>query len=164
MRITGLMPAAALTAIAFAGTPATSRPVDPLSFFSGRTVGTGVLKVIFRKRETTHVVGTGSVSGNELVLRQIVRVGGDAPRTREWRIGRDGASHIAGTLTDASGPVTGSIGANRLVLDYPMKGGLQVHQVIRFRPDGQSADNQMEIRKFGIEVSHLDEIIRREPA
>lgn len=164
MRFAGILAAAALIAVAFAGSPATSQPVDPLSFFSGRTVGTGELKVIFRKREATNVVGTGSVSGNELVLRQIVRIGDEAPRTREWRIGRAGGNHIAGTLTDASGPVTGSIGAGQLVLDYPMKEGLQVHQVIRFRPDGQSAENRMEIRKFGIEVGHLDEIIRREPA
>ncbi|MBW8785930.1 MAG: hypothetical protein JF593_15075 [Novosphingobium sp.] len=154
----------ALAAIALA-TAASSQPItrdaDPLAFFSGRTVGSGTLKVVLHHGQPTSTVSNGTILGNQLVLRQTVKIGSEPARAREWRLARVGADGVAGSMTEASGPISGKLVNRELVLDYGMQGGMQVHQLIRFAADGMRAENHMAIRRFGMTVGHLDEEIRR---
>lgn len=67
--------------------------------------------------------------------------------------------HYVGTLTDASGPVTGNVTGNRLDSRFRMKTGLRVEQVLDLSPDRKSAHNRLTVRKFGMVVVTLDETI-----
>lgn len=132
-----------------------------LAFFSGHTLGTGRLKKVLSGTEDTIVHGNGRVEGNTLILDQTVEEGDKPPETRTWRIHQDGPDHLSGTLTDAAGPVTGVVEGNRLHLAFTMKGGLPTDQWLTLAPDGRSAHNIMVVKKFGLRVAVLDEIIRK---
>ena len=67
----------------------------------------------------------------------------------------------AGTLSDASGPVTADVAGNRLHIAFPMKGGLRAQQWLYLSPNGQVAQNRMVVTKLGIPVASLDEVITR---
>ena len=68
---------------------------------------------------------------------------------------------MSGTITDNPGPVRGRLDGNRMLLKYTMKNGLKTDQVLTLRPDGRSLDNRMTIRKFGITVAHVNEVITK---
>jgi hypothetical protein len=42
-----------------------------------------------------------------------------------------------------------------------MKGGFRAKQLLTLRPDGRSAHNVLVVRKFGVTVAVLDEVIER---
>jgi hypothetical protein len=42
-----------------------------------------------------------------------------------------------------------------------MKGGLKAEQVLTMQADGRSITNRMTVRKFGLPVAHVDEIITK---
>ncbi|MGN6278175.1 MAG: DUF3833 family protein [Sphingomonas sp.] len=133
----------------------------PDAFFAGRTEGHAELKELFHSTKPVHVVGHGRVDHGTLILDQTVMQQGKKPQQREWRIHQISPGRYAGTLSDATGPVEGDVSGNCLHLSYPMKGGLQVDQLIYLQPGGQSALNRMKITKFGITVASLDETITR---
>lgn len=136
---------------------------DPITFFAGRTQGTGSLKVLTKRRQQTLVEGHGTVtSDGGIVLDQDVRRSGVLTR-RTWRLHRVAADRYAGTLSDASGPVSGEVTGNRLHLSFAMKGGLHAEQWLYLQPDKQSARNRMVVTKLGIPVASLDETIQRMP-
>lgn len=136
---------------------------DPVRFFTGRTVGSAELKVIFSAPKRVAVQGLGHVDPDgTLVLDQRVDQEGKRPRTREWRLREVAPGRYAGTLTDAEGPVRADVHGNRLHLRYRMKdGGLEVEQWIYLQPGGREALNRMSISKFGIGVGRLEETIRK---
>lgn len=137
---------------------------DPIAFFAGHTEGTGGLKIATKRRQRTLVEGHGVVGADGAVtLDQDVRRGNGAPTHRTWHLRRVGTGRYAGTLTDAVGPVAGTVSGNRLHLRFRMKGGLQAQQWLYLRPGGQVADNRMVVTKFGIPVASLDETITRLP-
>lgn len=133
-------------------------------FFTGRTEGRATLRVIMRAPKPVAVHGTGVVeSDGTLVLDQIVEEAGKPPKKRQWRIRETSPDHYAGTLSDATGGVTGVARGDHLVLRFTMKGGFRAKQFLTLRPDGQSAHNVMVVRKMGMTVAVLDEVITREP-
>jgi len=142
---------------------AAPQPVfDPAAFFAGRTEGRATLKVMLHHARPVHVIGLGHVERDgTLVLDQTVVQQGKKPERREWRLRRTAPGHYAGTLSDATGPVTGEVSGNCLHLSYPMKGDLEVEQRIYLQPGGCTALNRMRIRKFGVTVGRLDETISK---
>lgn len=133
-------------------------------FFAGRLDGVGTLKIVLRAPTTTHVTSVGHVATDGILrLDQHIEQQGKPARDRHWRIRPLGKGRYTGTLTDASGPVTGEVEGNRLHLGFPMKGGMQVDQWLTLSPDGQVAQNHLIVRKLGITVATLDETIRRLP-
>jgi hypothetical protein len=164
--VAALFPALAMAACVPAGHLAqdqtASPPFDPIRFFAGRTQGTGSLKIVLHSRQATLVTGMGIADGDRsIVLEQEVRRGDDPPTPRTWRLRALGAGHYGGSLSDATGPVTGKVVGNRLHLRFAMKGGLQAQQWLYLQPGGQIARNRMVITKFGLPIASLDETITR---
>lgn len=156
-----LLLATAMIAAATADLAAPQPVFDPDTFFAGRTEGHAELKELFHSAKPVHVVGAGHVDHGTLVLDQTVMRQGKKPEQREWRIHQTSPGHYAGTLSDATGPVSGDVTGNCLHLAYPIKGGLAVDQRIYLQRGGRTALNRMKITKFGITVASLDETITK---
>ena len=123
-----------------------------------------MLKILFHTPRTTHVTSVGRVDAEgTLALDQHIEQQGKPARDRHWRIRPLGNGRYTGTLTDASGPVTGEVEGNRLHLGFPMKRGMHVDQWLTLSPDGQVAQNHLIVRKLGVTVATLEETIRRLP-
>ena len=134
---------------------------DPIDFFDGRSAGTGTLDMILKSPVPIRVESVGRrINGDGLVLDQRIREGARPPRLRRWVLRPAGANRWTGSLTDAEGPVTATVDGNSLRIDYVMKNGLEVEQLLRLRRDGRSAANRMTIRKWGIPVASVEEHIR----
>jgi hypothetical protein len=132
-------------------------------FFSGRTEGEASLKIIFKHSQPVRVHGVGHVEPDgTLVLVQQVEQAGKPPSRREWRIRPDGPGRYTGTLTGATGIVTGKVAGNRLSLRFSGKGGLHYRQWLYLESGGQVARNRMTVRKMGIRVASLSETITRQ--
>lgn len=144
-----------------AAAPADPPTFDPLTFFAHRTEGRGTLKTIVGKATPVVVNGTGRVADDALTLDQTVRQGDKAATIRRWTFRAAGAGRYAGTLSDAAGPVAGNVAGRRLHLHFRMHGGIVADQWLDLAADGQSAQNHMTFRKFGVRVAVLDETIRR---
>lgn len=135
---------------------------DPMRFFAGQTRGAGTLKVLLRARVPIAVRGAGRIERDgTLVLDQVVAEGRKPARTRQWRLRRVAPGRYVGTLSDARGPVTGKVDGNRLHLRFATPGGFAIQQWLTLAPDGRSAANRLEARRFGITVATLDERITR---
>lgn len=136
---------------------------DPAIFFAGMTEGQGRLRIIFRNPQNTLVEGRGHVDPDgTIVLDQTVRLGDKPTTKREWRLRRIAPGRYAGTLTDANGPVIGSVRGSRLHLAFTMKGGLKAEQWLDLQPGGKVAQNRMIVRKLGVVVARLHETITRQ--
>jgi len=134
----------------------------PEQFFAGRTEGTGTVRVILSGSHGVRSHNRGRVErGGALVIDQVVEEEGAPARLRTWRLVRTGANTLAGTLTDADGPVTGELTGNVLHLRYRSSEGPAIEQWITLDPGGRSANNRMTFRRFGFGVATLDEVIRR---
>ena len=135
---------------------------DPAAFFTGRTTSEGTLTQIFASDKATRVTtfGTRQASG-DMVLDQQVQIGDQPVRNRTWRLRETSPGRFTGTISDAANDLTGTLSDNTLTLTYTMDNNLNVHQVITAHPGGQSAQNVMRIRRFGITVARLTETIRR---
>ena len=81
---------------------------------------------------------------------------------RSWNLRPISATTLTGTLTDASGPVSGSMTGNSLSLAYPMKGGLSATQTLILQPGGRVLVNHMIVRKFGFTVATIEERITKD--
>jgi hypothetical protein len=135
---------------------------DPLTFFAGRSDGHARLEKLFADPEAILVHSRGRIDDDDsLMLDQAIVEPGKPPRIRHWRIAAVGQGRYAGTLTDASGPVSGETIGNRLHLAFPMKGGFAAQQWLTLAADGRSADNVLVVSKFGLTVAVLRETIRR---
>ena len=134
---------------------------DPVEFFRGRTQGIGTLKPVLQKSKTIRVdsVGTEQKDG-ALLLTQTIHEPGKAPRTRTWRMRRDGPDRYSGTLSDAQGPVRVTAEPGAIRIRYRDKDNLDFDQ--RLTPAGpRQLRNRMTIKRFGIRVATFDEIIRK---
>ena len=135
---------------------------EPARFFAGASHGEARLKILFRAPQRVAVDSIGRVGADGvLLLDQHIRQGDVPVRARRWRIRLDGPGRYVGTLTDAEGPVTGEVAGNRLHLRFRARGGLDMEQWLFLEPGGQVAHNRMVVRKFGLTVAVLDEVIRR---
>jgi hypothetical protein len=147
-----------LLLLALAG--AAAPPFDPLRFFTGATRGTAQLKVILRAAKPVTVRGTGRRQPDgALVLDQWVTEGDKPPRARRWLLRQTAPGRYAGTLTDARGPVTGTVRGRTLQLSFTSDGGFRVRQTLTLQPDGRTLANRLEARRFGIRVAVLTERI-----
>ena len=151
---------AALAAPSSAQAPA--RTFDAVAFFTGATSGEGTLKKVFSAPQKVRVTGRGRVEGSVLVLDQTVSIAGEPKKTRQWRLRADAPNRWSGTLSDAKGAVRASAAGAVLTIAYTSNDGMGVTQTVTLAPDGQSARNQMKIRKLGMTVATLDETITRD--
>jgi hypothetical protein len=135
--------------------------LDPVEFFLGRTRGEGTLKIILQapKHLSVDSIGRQEKDGT-LVLQQTIRGGGKAPRTRYWRLRRKGPASFEGTLTDAAGPVRIDVIGERVRIRYRSKDHLNIEQWLTAAGPRQ-VNNAMRVKRFGITVAHLDEVIRK---
>ncbi len=153
---------ACVTAPPPAEPPPTTARFDAIGFFTGESRGRGRLKVALRATVPVRVESRGRVDADGvLVLDQSIEQDAEPPRQRRWRLREVAPGRYAGTLTDATGPVTGEASAGRLHLAFTMKGGLRVDQWLTLAADGRSAANLLRVRKFGVTIARLDETIRR---
>ena len=134
---------------------------NPVDFFRGRTHGDSQLKVIFQAPKTIKVDSVGrSEPDGSLVLEQVINEPGKPPRTRYWRLRETGPGRFAGTLTDAAGAVRIDLLGERLRIRYKGKDHLNFEQWLT--PTGpRTVSNRMKVKRFGIIVAHLDEVIRK---
>ena len=142
--------------------PAAPPTFNPLEFFTGPSRGEGTLKVLTRPSVPLRVESEGRSDGKGgIILDQIVREGSKPARQRTWVLRPTSPTTMTGTITDNPGPVSGLLDGNRLMLNYRMKGGLKAEQVLTIQPGGRSLINRMTVRKFGIPVAHVDEVITK---
>lgn len=134
---------------------------DPVAFFTGQTVGEGVLRVVLSKAVPIAVESRGTPQADGLMLRQTIRQGDKPARMREWTIRKLGPGRYGGTLTDARGPVNMTVRGPRATISYVMKNGMEVRQLLALQADERTVLNHLEVRKFGVRVAQLDETIRK---
>jgi hypothetical protein len=166
MRIPSLMiPLIALACGPATANPGSAAPAAPFPtkvFFTGRTEGNGRLKIMFKTAQAVRVHGSGMVRPDgTLILDQQVMQAGEAPRHRRWQLRALSGGRYIGTLSDATGPVSGDTSGNRLHLSYAMKNGTNVEQWLSLQPGGRVAINHMKISKYGITIARLEEVIRK---
>ena len=131
-------------------------------FFVGRTEGAGTVQVIMSGRHAVRDSTTGRLDRNgALLLDQRVEEEGKPARRRSWRLARSGGNAVTGTISDARGPVTGTLDGNTLHLRYRLAEGPSVEQWITLQPGGRAALNQMTFRRFGVRVATVETVIRR---
>jgi len=135
----------------------------PEHFFVGRTEGAGTVQMILAGSHKVRDVSRGRLDrSGALILEQMVYEDGKPPRRRSWRLARAGGNRIAGTISDAVGPVTGDIQGNVLHLKYQAReASAQVEQWITLHPGGRTASNRMIFRKFGFKAATLNSTIRK---
>lgn len=134
----------------------------PEHFFVGRTEGAGTVHVMLSGRHAVRDRSRGRIErGNVLIIDQVVEEEGKPPRSRTWRLLRTPANRITGTISDARGPVTGSVAGNVLNLRYRMAEGPTVEQSITLHANGRTATNRMTFRRFGLRVATMESVIRR---
>ena len=142
--------------------PAAPPTFDPLAFFTGPSRGEGTLKVMTKPSVPIRVESEGRPDGKGgIVLDQTIREGSKPPRQRRWVLRQTSPTTMTGTITDNPGPVSGRLDGNRLLLTYTMKKGLKAEQVLTIQPGGRSVVNRMTVRKLGIPVAHVNEVITK---
>lgn len=134
---------------------------DPVEFFRGRTHGEGTLKAIFQspKALTVDSLGYEDKDGT-LVIKQVIHEPSKPVRTRDWRLRALGEGRYEGTLTDAASKVRIEQKGDTIRIRYQAKDHLNFDQVLTpARP--REVTNRMKVKRFGITVAHMDEIIRK---
>ena len=131
-------------------------------FFVGNTEGAGTVHVVMSARRRVRDRSRGRIdAGGALLLDQHVEEEGRPARRRSWRLVRAGAGRVAGTISDARGPVAGEVAGNVLHLRYRSAEGPNVEQWITLQPGGRTATNRMVFRRFGVTVATVETAIRR---
>jgi hypothetical protein len=150
--------AAAIAVPAPAQAPGAAAPFE--RFFTGRTEGSGTVQIILSGKHGMRESSRGRMEKGALLLDQVVKEEGKPDRRRSWRLVRSGANGIAGTISDAKGPVAGSVRGNLLHLKYRMPEG-SVEQWVTLQPGGRSAVNKMVFHRFGMKVATVSSTIRK---
>lgn len=147
--------------LAFAA-PAAAANLDALVFFSGRTEGEGKLKVVLKAPVPVRVESRGTPDGSGgLILEQLVHEGSKPARKNRWVLRPTSPTTFTGSLTEATGPVRGSMSGRVLKLHYVRKDGLRASHVLTLLPDGRTMTSRMTIRKLGLVVARVEEVIRK---
>ena len=135
----------------------------PERFFLGTTTSWGVLETRGgAPSRTIRGEGHGRIEPDGvLVLDQTVRYADRKPDQRQWRLRQVGAGRYAGTLTDASGPVTAEVSGNLFHLRYPLKAvpGGSMEQWLYLQDDRRTVLNVGTARVLGVTVVRLSERI-----
>ena len=154
-------PLAAIAAAAPAPAQAPAAAAAFERFFTGTTQGSGTVQVMMSGKHGMRERSRGRMdSKGALILDQVVEEEGKPARTRSWRLWRSGANGIAGTISDAKGPVAGDVRGNVLHLKYRMPEG-SVEQWVTLQPGGRSAVNRMVFHRFGLKVATVQSTIRK---
>jgi hypothetical protein len=136
--------------------------IGDLQFFVGSTESVSVTKVMLQKPFVTHWVGRGKInSDGSLELVQHVREQSGHEFDRRWQIHQVAPSRFAGTMSEASGPVSVDKIGDRYRFRFAMKGNLSVEQWLKPQRDMTSAQTQLTVRRLGIAVVHSTGWIRR---
>ena len=153
----------ALNAAAVAAGPARAEKIqDPMRFFEGRTESHSTIKVFTRKPMRSWALGRGTIKPDgSLELVQRVEEDGKPARVRRWVIRHTGPGRFAGTMSEATSPVTIEQVGARYRFRFKMKGNLAVEQWLTPLAGGRSARNQVTVRKFGIKVGSSEGTIRK---
>ncbi len=134
----------------------------PHQGFSDHSEGNGTLRLFLGKRRLFHVESHGyDQTDGTFRLDQTVTFQGQPSKERFWLLKTVSQNHFTGTLSDASGPVTGLTNGSRLQLKYRVKGPLIMHQTLKLMPDGKTIDNVGKVTFLGIPVGRLHETITR---
>lgn len=134
----------------------------PEQFFVGRTESMGTVSVVMSGRHAVRDRSRGRVErGNILILEQHVEEQGKPARSRTWRLVRTADNRIAGTISDARGPVTGEVSGNVIHLRYQSIEGPAVEQWITLDPGRRTAQNRMVFRRFGMTLATVTSVIRK---
>jgi hypothetical protein len=145
-----------------AASPASAGMEDPLRFFEGRTESLGTVKLAMKKPFRSHATGRGVIKPDgSLDLVQRVVDEGQQPRERRWRIHKVGPGKFAGTMSEASGPVTIDEIGDRYRFRFRMQGSVAVEQWLTPAPDGRSGTSKVTIKKYGIRVGNSEAVIRK---
>lgn len=152
----GLVAFAALAAATPAGAA-----FNAIEFFRGRTHGEATLKEILKAPKTIRVDSFGyEEKDGTLVVRQVINEPGKPARTRFWRLRQTGPGRYDGTLTDAASRVRIEQTGDAIRIRYRDKNHLDFDQ--RLSPVGPGqVRNRTKVKRFGITVAHLDEVIRK---
>ncbi|HUE78205.1 MAG TPA: DUF3833 family protein [Sphingomicrobium sp.] len=144
-------------------TSATAAPqIHPLQFFEGRTEGSGVIRIMFKKPYRSRSIGKGRIeSDGSLSLVQRVEDEGRPVRERKWKIRQVGANRFSGTMSEAIGPVSIEVVGGRYRFRFKMKGNLSVEQWLAPLANGTAARNRLIVRKFGVTVGTSEGVIRK---
>lgn len=135
---------------------------DPIAFFEGRTRGEGTLHKVIGGDSlvTVESFGTRDRRGG-LVLDQVIRRGTKPPSQRRWVMRPVTPGRFTGTLTEAEGPVEGTVSGPRATIRYRTKDGFHIEQHLALQPGGRVLLNELNVRRGGIRVARLDERIRK---
>jgi len=124
---------------------------DPIAFFAGRTEGTAKLDTLIASPVAVSVASVGRRDGRGgLMLDQIIKEGGKAPRQRRWIFRPLGAGRFGGSLTDAAGPVKVRVAGPRATIAYRMKNGMAVKQQLALQADRRTLLNRLVVSRLGI--------------
>ena len=134
----------------------------PQAGFGGASEGNGTLTLLLGRTQSFHVASLGTDQSNgSFRLEQRIAFQGKPPQDRVWILIAVSPDRYSGSLSDASGPVTGFTSGSRLSLRYRLKGPLVMHQELQLMPDGKIIDNVGVITVLGIPVGRLRETIKR---
>jgi len=147
--------------IAAAVSAASQERVDPLRFFEGRTESQGLIKVLFQKPYRGRSIGQGRIERDgSLTLVQKVLDEGKPPHERRWSVRQVGPGKFAGTMSDATGPVTIEQVGERYRFRFTMD-KMGVDEWLTPMPDGKSAKIKTQVRRFGLVVATSEATIRK---
>jgi hypothetical protein len=136
--------------------------VNPLRFFEGRTESQGMVKVMFQKAYWSRSIGQGRIERDgSLTLVQRVEDEGKPPHERRWRVREVAPGRFAGTMSDASGPVTIEKTGDGYRFRFSMKGNLNVEQWLTPLPGRKSASSSTKVRRFGLIIATVESVIRK---
>lgn len=122
----------------------------------------GKLTILLRSPVPIRVESKGRPLANgALLVEQIIHEGAKPPRRRHWLLRQTGPTTFAGTLSDAAGPVRATLRGSQLRLAFATPGGMVADQLLTLQPDRRTLVNAMEVRRLGLTVARVDEIIRR---
>ena len=153
---------AAAVGFALQAAPASAQLGDPLRFFEGRTESLAVIKVAMKKPFKSRAIGRGVIKPDgSLDLVQRIEDEGEQPRERRWKIRKTGPGHYAGTMNEASGPVTIDEVDGKYRFRFRMAGSIAIEQWLIPAADGKSAASKVIIRKYGIHVGGSDGTVKR---
>jgi hypothetical protein len=133
-----------------------------MRLFQGRTESVSTVKVVTKKPFSSRSVGRGQIRGDgTLELVQRVEEDGKPARIRRWLIRRAGPGRFAGTMSEATGPVTVEQIGGGYRFRFKMKGNFAVEQWLTPAAGGRSATNTVIVRKFGVKVGSSEGTVRK---
>lgn len=137
-------------------------PLRPDVFFAGETRGFGLLQVRGGRAEVVEVASAGAaLPDGTFRLDQTIRLGDGPPTDRSWTMAETAPGVWTGTLSDADGPTTATVGPDALRIRYRLGRFTTMTQRLTLEPDGRAALNVATVRFLGVPVARLVERIRR---